>query len=102
MAEAHHQNTATHNPLGPVTTASSMHLNLAVPNFGVQELAHPPHDHDGLFTALPHYADGRLYPDGSAAGLGVDIDRDVARRRHATGSGEPPHLRRADGGFTNW
>jgi galactonate dehydratase len=102
MAEAHHQNTATHNPLGPVTTASSLHLNLSVPNFGVQELANRPHDHDGLFTVLPRYSAGRLYPDGAVAGLGVDIDRDAARHRHALGAAEPPHLRRADGGFTNW
>jgi hypothetical protein len=51
---------------------------------------------------LPRYSAGRLYPDGAVAGLGVDIDRDAARHRHALGAAEPPHLRRADGGFTNW
>lgn len=37
MAEAHYIKVATHNPLGPVSTAACLHLNLTIPNFGVME-----------------------------------------------------------------
>ncbi|MER3406540.1 MAG: hypothetical protein C4289_16380 [Chloroflexota bacterium] len=37
MAEAHYIKVATHNPLGPVSTAACLHLNLSIPNFGVME-----------------------------------------------------------------
>jgi len=37
VAEAHHAAVATHNFLGPVLTAASVHLDAVIPNFVVQE-----------------------------------------------------------------
>jgi hypothetical protein len=34
-------------------------------------------------------------------GLGIEFDRDAARK-HPFKLAELPHLRREDGGFTNW
>jgi galactonate dehydratase len=101
-AEAHYIRTATHNPLGPVTTAASTHFNAACAAFGVQEqYDHGPRpDLDEVFTLRPAVTPGRAtVPE--TPGLGVDIDRDAARRLTAR-SLERPHLRRPDGSFTNW
>eukprot|EP00913_Durusdinium_trenchii_P005649 g5267.t1 len=40
--ETHYIPMAFHNPLGPVATAASLHLDLALSNFAVQELARVP------------------------------------------------------------
>ena len=77
---------AVHNPLGPVSTAACLHLNLSCPNFGVQEQPYKP----GTFLAdvvpvQPKWEDGHLLPRRHP-GLGVEFDRDLqkalARKRH--------------------
>ncbi|MEV4359387.1 mandelate racemase/muconate lactonizing enzyme family protein [Nonomuraea sp. NPDC049625] len=99
MCEAHYVKLATHNPLGPVTAASSLHLNLASPYIGVQEHQALPELPD-VFTARPVVRGGRFeIPD--LPGLGVDIDRAEARKYQAIAA-ERPHLRTRDGAFTNW
>ena len=40
--ETHHIDLAVHNPIGPVSTAACLHLNLATPNMLVQELPRRP------------------------------------------------------------
>ncbi len=101
-AEGHYIRTATHNPLGPVTTAASTHFNTACANFGIQEqLDHGPRpDLDAVFTLRPEVSAGRAVPS-ETPGLGVDIDRDAARELSAKALVRP-HLHRADGSFTNW
>ncbi|WNI30839.1 mandelate racemase/muconate lactonizing enzyme family protein [Streptomyces sp. ITFR-6] len=101
MAEAHHIRLATHNPLGPVTAASSLQLNLACPNVAIQEHQTDPEPAiAALFTARPTVLPGRVELS-ELPGIGVDIDREAARRFQAKGA-ERPHLRTADGAFTNW
>jgi|tagenome__1003787_1003787.scaffolds.fasta_scaffold20939045_3 L-alanine-DL-glutamate epimerase-like enolase superfamily enzyme len=101
-AEGHFIRTATHNPLGPVTTAASTHFNAACAAFGIQEqYDHGPRtDLDQVFTARTVIDSGQaVVPE--TPGLGVDIDRAAARRLTARAL-ERPHLRRPDGSFTNW
>ncbi|TMR23814.1 mandelate racemase/muconate lactonizing enzyme family protein [Nonomuraea turkmeniaca] len=99
LCETHYVKLATHNPLGPVTAASSLQLNLASPYIGVQEHQAPPELPD-VFTARPEVRGGRFdVPD--LPGLGVDIDRVEARKYQAVAA-ERPHLRARDGAFTNW
>ena len=101
MAETHYIKLATHNPLGPVTAASSLHLNLACPNVGVQEHQTDPEPAIAeLFTARPTVRAGRAELP-QTPGLGVDIDRAEARKLQAVAA-ERPHLRTRDGAFTNW
>jgi galactonate dehydratase len=101
MCETHYIKLATHNPLGPVTAASSLHLNLSCPNVGIQEhQADPEPALDALFTTRPAIKAGRAEVP-ALPGLGVDIDRAEARRYQATAA-ERPHLRTPDGAFTNW
>ena len=101
MAETHHIKLATHNPLGPVSTAACLHLNLACSNVGVQE--QPRRPGTMLTDVVPvqmEWEDGHLLAP-SRPGLGVEFDREAARA-HPFRMMEPPHLRRPDGSFTNW
>ncbi|MER7173239.1 mandelate racemase/muconate lactonizing enzyme family protein [Streptomyces mesophilus] len=101
MAETHHIKLATHNPLGPVTAASSLQLNLACPNVAIQEhQTDPEPEIAALFTHRPTVRAGRI-ERSELPGIGVDIDREQARGYQAFTT-ERPHLRTADGAFTNW
>lgn len=101
MCEAHHIQVATHNPLGPVCTAASAHLNLALPNVSLQEQARPYGWQDEVVRAGPIVNAGTVLP-ADLPGLGVDIDLDAARRAVRSPMGPPPRFQRADGSFTNW
>jgi L-alanine-DL-glutamate epimerase-like enolase superfamily enzyme len=101
MCETHHVKLAVHNPLGPVSTAACLHLNLSCPNFGVQEQPYRP----GTLLAdvvpvQPEWEDGHLLPP-TRPGLGVEFDREAAKG-HPFRMAELPHLRRPDGSVTNW
>jgi L-alanine-DL-glutamate epimerase-like enolase superfamily enzyme len=99
--EAHFIKLVTHNPLGPVSSAACLHLNLACPTFGVQEQPRRPgtYSTDEVPVQVP-WADGYLLPP-DRPGLGIEFDREAARRSPFRMT-EPPHLRRLDGSFTNW
>jgi L-alanine-DL-glutamate epimerase-like enolase superfamily enzyme len=99
--ETHYIKLAVHNPLGPVSTAACLQLNLAVPNVAVQE--QPTRPGTVLADVVPEqpaWENGYLLPP-ARPGLGIEFDREAARgnpfRMH-----ELPHLRRDDGSFTNW
>lgn len=99
--ETHYIKLAVHNPLGPISTAACLQLNLASPNVGVQEQPWPP----GTILAdvvpvQPEWKDGYLLPS-ALPGLGVEFDREAAKN-HPFEMTEPPHLRRLDGSVTNW
>jgi galactonate dehydratase len=99
--ETHYIKLAVHNPLGPVSTAACLHLNLACPNFGVQE---QPRRTNTVLTDVvpvqPEWQDGYLLPP-TRPGLGIEFDREAARK-HPFQMTELPHLRRLDGSVTNW
>jgi L-alanine-DL-glutamate epimerase-like enolase superfamily enzyme len=99
--ETHYIKLALHNPLGPVSSAACLQLNLATSNFGVQE---QPRRTGTVLTDVvpvqPEWKDGYLLPS-RRPGLGIEFDRDAARK-HPFQMRELPHLRRLDGSFTNW
>jgi galactonate dehydratase len=99
--ETHYIKLALHNPLGPVSSAACLQLNLAVPNFGVQE---QPRRTGTVLTDVvpvqPDWQDGYLLPP-ERPGLGIEFDREAARK-HPFQMAELPQLRRLDGSFTNW
>lgn len=99
--ETHYVNLAPHNPLGPVSTAACLHLDLTTPNFAVQELPRLPGSVlPEVFPVQVEFRDGYLHPP-AAPGLGVEFNEEAAL---AAGfqPGHSPHLRREDGSFTNW
>jgi galactonate dehydratase len=99
--ETHYIKLAVHNPLGPVSGAACLQLNLACPNVGVQEQPRRPGTTlTDVFPAQPEWEDGYLLPP-TRPGLGIEFDREAAKK-HPFRMTELPHLYRRDGSFTNW
>jgi galactonate dehydratase len=99
--ETHGIKLVTHNPLGPVSSAACLQLNLATSNMAVQE--QPRRPGTTLTDVVPvqvDWQDGYLLPP-TRPGLGIVFDRDAARKMPFQMT-EPPHLHRLDGAFTNW
>jgi len=100
--ETHYIKLAPHNPLGPVSTAACLHLDLATSSFGVQELPRIPGTYmQELFPVQVHYEAGHLYPS-DRPGLGIVFDESAAARFPPLKEGACPQYRRGDGAFTNW
>ena len=99
--ETHYIKLAVHNPLGPISSAACLQLNLATSNFGVQEQPGKPGTTlTDVVPVQPEWEDGYLLaPD--RPGLGVEFDREAAEK-HPFRLAELPHLHRLDGSFTNW
>ena len=99
--ETHYIKLALHNPLGPVSSAACLHLNLSCPNFGVQEQPRRPREMvSDVFPLCSTWEDGYLLPP-TAPGLGVEFDR-AAAKKHPFRMWEMPTLRTSDGAVTNW
>jgi mannonate dehydratase len=95
--------TAWHGPsdTSPVGLAANLHLDLATPNFGIQEqttdvISAPMQE---VFSGIPEVRDGALWAN-DRPGLGVDIDEAAAAKYpfpdHVF-NGAWPETRRADG-----
>lgn len=100
--ETHYVDIMPHNPLGPVTTAASVHLAAATNNFAALEYndrlaASYPTD---LFPTMPR-VEGSAFPLPAAPGLGVTFN-EAAAVEHPFEFWEPPYLHRRDGAKTNW
>ncbi|MBO0826279.1 MAG: D-galactonate dehydratase family protein [Streptosporangiales bacterium] len=81
LADLYRIRTGSHGPSdsSPVGLAAALHVDLAVPNFGIQEHMRHPTEADEVFPHAYRYADGYLHP-GDEPGLGVDVDEDAAAR----------------------
>lgn len=99
--ETHYIKLATHNPLGPVSSAACLQLNIASPLVGVQEQPRKPGTM--LTDVVPvqvDWEDGYLLAP-MRPGLGVEFDREAAKK-YPYRPAELKHLRRLDGSVTNW
>lgn len=100
--ETHYIDIMPHNPLGPVTTAASVHLAIATSNFAQLEIqagnqaAYPP----DLFPVMLQ-PDGPRFPLPTTPGLGVEFNEE-AIADHAFEMWNAPHWYRRDGQKTNW
>jgi galactonate dehydratase len=88
IAESFHAAVVTHNYLGPILTAASVHLDTSIPNFLTQEYTKADEaDHNRIYkTALKR--DGGVIPVPEAPGLGVVLDEDLLK----TAQSEPKDL----------
>jgi galactonate dehydratase len=76
IAEAHHSAVVTHNFLGPLLTAASVHLDVTIPNFVTQEYTtkdESPGAPDRLFRSALR-REGGFIPAPEVPGIGVEID----------------------------
>lgn len=94
--------TAWHGPgdVSPVGHAANVHLDLAVPNFGIQEARQFNQAEQDVFPGCPELDRG-YYKVSDRPGLGIDVDENLAARFPI--KDDPPfdldwgNLRRRDG-----
>jgi mannonate dehydratase len=81
LSELYQVRTGSHGAtdLSPVCMAAALHFDLSVHNFGIQEYMRHTEDTDRVFPHAYRFEDGFMHP-GDAAGLGVDIEEDLAQR----------------------
>jgi galactonate dehydratase len=99
--ETHYIKIVPHNPLGPVSAAACLHLDVATDNFAVQEGGLVGRTvMEDLFPVQAPYDSGYLIaPD--RPGLGVEFN-EAAAGKYPFRWGHGPRLHREDGSFTNW
>jgi len=102
LAEVYGVKSGSHGAtdLSPVTMAAAVHLDLAIPNFGIQEHMRQEPIVAEVFPHAHRFRDGYLHP-GAEPGLGVSIDEQLAARYPY----EPAYLpvnRLTDGTVHDW
>ena len=102
IAEAYSVQTAWHGPgdIAPMTHAANVHIDVSIPNFGVQEVVIFPPEVEEVMPGGPAYKDGRLWVS-DRPGLGTDIDEKAAKK-YPYKRGYLPVSRRADGAVHDW
>jgi len=96
---------AWHGPgdVSPVGHAANVHLDLAIPNFGIQEARDFTQAERDVFPGCPELKEG-YYWANDKPGLGIDLDEKLAAKFPITD--DPPfdyqwgNLRRRDGSIT--
>jgi mannonate dehydratase len=102
LAALHHVRSGSHGAtdLSPVCMAAALHLDLAIPNFGLQEYMRHTDATDAVFPHTYRFEDGYLHP-GEGPGLGVDIDEELAAQYPYRPASLPVN-RLEDGTMHNW
>ncbi|GIF05105.1 D-mannonate dehydratase ManD [Actinoplanes siamensis] len=81
LAAIHQVRSGSHGAtdLSPVCMAAALHVDIAIPNFGLQEYLPHSAETDAVFPHGYHFEGGYLHPS-ETPGLGVDIDEELAAR----------------------
>ena len=83
IAESYHCAVVTHNFLGPLTTAASLHLDASIPNFVTQEYTKGDEAPQNAVYRCAHRREGGFIPVPEAPGLGVELDDEAAAEAFA-------------------
>jgi len=88
-------------PADCATLRAALHLDLALPNFGIQE--HMPHsdETDAVFPHAYSFSEGFMHP-GEAPGHGVTIDEPLAAKYPYRRAYLPVNRLQADGTLWHW
>ena len=102
LAELYGVRTGSHGAgdLSPITMAAALHVDLTVPNFGIQEYMGHKDPAGDVFRTNYTFTDGLMHP-GDAPGIGVEFDEEAAAefpydRKYL------PVNRRLDGTVHDW
>jgi len=99
MAEAYYIPIAPHNPMGPISLASGLHLAASVPNFLVQEQVSLGEGY--LKNPFKLQKDGTvLIPQGP--GLGIELDEDQIKDKIGHDWKNPEAYNFLDGSVVDW
>ncbi len=74
LAEAYHSAVVTHNFLGPLITAASLHLDTSIPNFITQEYTKADESEQFAVYKVAYKREGGYIPIPEAPGLGIELD----------------------------
>ena len=74
IAESYHSAVVTHNFLGPVITAASLHLDASIPNFITQEYTKADESDQFAVYKVSYQREGGYIPIPEVPGLGVELD----------------------------
>ncbi|MGW8379728.1 D-mannonate dehydratase ManD [Streptomyces sp. ODS28] len=102
LASLYQVRTGSHGAtdLSPVSLAANVHLDLAVPNFGIQEYMGHVEETLEVFGGGVTFANGMLHPS-EEPGLGVSYDEKAAER-YPYQARYLPVARRLDGSVHDW
>jgi mannonate dehydratase len=102
LAEFYQVKSAWHGPadVGPPAHAASVHLDLALQNFGIQEMVFFPDVARELIPGGPVFRGGYMNVDDSP-GLGTDVNEELARKYPYRRS-YLPLARHKDGSVHDW
>jgi mannonate dehydratase len=102
LAELYQIKSGSHGPtdISPIGMAAALHVDLAIPNFGIQE--HQVHEAlvDQVFPHAYRFEDGLMHP-GDEPGLGVSLDEELAAQ-HPYEPAYLPVTRLPDGSMHDW
>lgn len=102
LAEPFQIKTAWHGPgdIAPMAHSANVHVDVSIPNFGVQEMVFFSDQVNEVLPGAPRYENGRLWPN-EAPGLGCDINEELAAK-YPYQRAYLPTCRRADGSVHDW
>lgn len=102
LAEVHGVKAGPHGPsdISPISLAATVHLGMAVSNWGVAEYMGYAEATHAAFPHAWYHEQGSLHP-GDAPGLGVDIDEAALVAEDYTPA-QLPTARRLDGSVLDW
>jgi galactonate dehydratase len=101
MAEAYLMPIACHNPQGPVSTASSIHVGFATPNYLIQEVVRNDVAWRNDILIAPLDVDRGFVTPPTAPGLGIDINEKEAAK-YPFKTEVPMAFERRDGSVADW
>ncbi|MCL5006149.1 MAG: D-galactonate dehydratase family protein [Acidobacteria bacterium] len=102
LAEFYQVKTAWHGPadVGPAAHAASVHLDISLQNFGIQEMVFFPEVAREVMPGGTSFRDGYMDVDDSP-GLGTDVNEELAKKYPYRRS-YLPLARRKDGSVQDW
>jgi mannonate dehydratase len=102
LAEAFQVKTAWHGPgdIGPPTHAANVHVDISIPNFGIQEMVFFPEVTQEVLPGAPEFKDGYMMVRDTP-GLGTDLNEELAKK-YPYKCAYLPTARRRDGSVQDW
>ncbi len=104
MIEMYYGTVAPHNPLGPISLASCIHLDASIPNFLVQEHPGNPDKSDlGVGYIKEPFVIKNGYIDvPTKPGLGIELDEEALKDKIYDGKWTTPRQYFEDGSNADW
>jgi len=102
LAELFQVKTAWHGPedIGPPTHAANVHVDISIPNFGIQEMVFFQDATHEVIPGAPQFRGGYMNVT-DAPGLGCDINEEAAKK-YPYRRAYLPTARRQDGSVQDW